>query len=98
MTSVVKAFSAEKPVKLGVAELHYELSVLSSALPEDKRSDILQALAVELQQFAMLIMKIVDDGNVKAVEDSGLGKKLDSGKQRPRDVLEFIRFIHGYYK
>ena len=44
------------------------------------------------------VLRSTEDGDAKAVENSSLGKKIDAGKHKPRNVLEFIRFIHGYYK
>ena len=62
---------------------------------EEHTQGISQQLGENLQRFADLVYHIVDKGNTKALEQSsGITKKIGSGKYQPKDVIEFLRFMH----
>ena len=93
----VLAFPDPKNIKLTRAEISAELADLRDALPYDDRVEILRGLAADLQQLADLVTKIETDGDPKAVEDSGLAKRITSGKYSPKNALEFYRFLYTYF-
>ena len=98
LRGLVQAFPPKRPLRLKIEEVVAELDGLRATLPADSRVEFLMDLALSVQQLAELVMVIEKDGDARALQTgSGLAKKIDSGKQRPRSVLEFLRFVYGYY-
>jgi len=95
-TNVMAALLHNKSVDLKAEEIRDEIASMVAALADDKKRDLL-TLAEDLQRAVDLISRIEEQGDARAFEDSGLGRKLDAGKQRPRNTLEFYRFVRGFY-
>jgi hypothetical protein len=93
-----RAFPTDKPVNVKTEALRGELESLWGDIPLAKRREIVRNLAIDFQRLAQLVVIISEQGNPKAMEDSGLGRKLDENRQQPRNTLEFYRFVHGYFK
>jgi hypothetical protein len=92
-----KAFPAQKPVTVTMDEVCAELGDLRNAIPYEDRVETLRNLARDLQQLVALITKIEADGDAKAVENSGLARKIGSGKYSPKSTLEFLRYVHAFF-
>jgi hypothetical protein len=97
LSGLLYAFPEKNPIKLTVAEIVDELKTLREGMETDEQAELMRQLSLDMQYLVSLIAIIVEKGDSKAVEDSNLGKNLDSGKQSPKSALEFYRFLYGFY-
>ena len=67
-------------------------------VPDDRQRELLKHLARDLQRVAELIPHIADEGDVRALEDTNLGRRLDANRAAPRNTFEFYRYMAGYYR
>lgn len=66
-------------------------------LPANRQQELLPNLARDLQRTADLIPLIAEQGSLRALEDTGLGRRLEANQVKPSNTLEFYRFVAGYY-
>jgi hypothetical protein len=66
-------------------------------LPANRQQELLPKLSRDLQRTADLIPLIAEQGSLRALEDSGLGRRLEANQVKPGNTLEFYRFVAGYY-
>jgi hypothetical protein len=98
LRSAIRAFPPDKRVAIRTAAIRSELESLWGNIPLSKRRENVRALAIDLQRTPELVIHIAEQGSAKALEDTGLARKLDENKQQPKNTLEFYRFMHGYFK
>lgn len=98
LRSAIRAFPPDKRVTIRSAAIRSELESLWGNIPLSRRRENVRALAIDLQRAPELVIHITEQGSAKALEDTGLARKLDENKQQPKNTLEFYRFIHGYFK
>ncbi|NWG16435.1 MAG: hypothetical protein HXY41_07345 [Chloroflexi bacterium] len=98
LRSAIRAFPPDKRVTIRAAAIREELESLWGNIPLSKRRENVRDLAIDLQRVPELVVQIAAQGSAKALEDSGLARKLDENKQQPKNTIEFYRFIHGYFK
>jgi hypothetical protein len=97
LAPMVSAFPPGKPMRLSAADVIEEIESMWHGLENDDQRQVVRTLGVDFQRLASLVALIESEGDAKAMENSGLGKRIDSGRHRPHSALEFYRFIHGYY-
>lgn len=97
LNGFIQAFSPNDPINPTADEVCAELAESLETFHHDKKGAILAALGADLQQLASLIVKIASDGDHKALMDSGLAKKIHSGKYTPKSTLEFYRYMYAYF-
>lgn len=98
LRGAIRAFPPDKKITLSIEALRGELESLWGDIPLTKQREIVRDLAVDLQRTSELTAIIAADGTDKAMEDSGLARKLEDNKQQPRNTLEMYRFVSGYFK
>jgi hypothetical protein len=98
LRGAVRAFSPDRRIVINAEVLRQEMESLWGAIPLGKQREIVRQLAKDLQRVAELTALIAEQGNEKALEDSTLARRLEEGKQQPRNTLEFYRLIAGYFK
>jgi hypothetical protein len=91
------ALPAGKAVQVSAEDVRDDVESMWSELEADWQYDTLRRLGTDLQRLADLVALIETSGDAKAVEESGLARRIDARKHRPRSALEFYRFIYGYY-
>jgi DNA-binding transcriptional ArsR family regulator len=94
---MLKALPLNKPPTLKATQIVSEMHSLDRSLEIDMKNVLLRNAARDLQYFAELVTIAYDTSDAKAFEDSGLAKRIDAGKHKPRGMLELMRFIYGYY-
>lgn len=77
--------------------IHDELENMWQELPLEQQRTIANDFARDLQRVADLVPLLATEGDIRALEDTGLGRRLESNRARPRNTLEFYRFVAGYY-
>jgi hypothetical protein len=87
----------DRAFKLTAAEVRDEIESLWRLVDNDQRQELGRNLAITLQILADLVVQIGENGDTRAFEDSGLARRIDSGRHKPRSALEFLRFVYGYY-
>lgn len=92
-----EAGTSDDVQKLKAAEIRDELQSILTDVDGSTRATVTQSLSLDLQRLVDYVVRIEEAGDARAFDDSGLGRKLDAGKQRPRSTLEFYRFIYGFY-
>lgn len=67
-------------------------------LSPNRQRELLGDLARDLQRTADLIPLIAGQGNLRALEDTGVGRRLEENRAKPSNAIEFYRFLAGYYR
>jgi hypothetical protein len=99
LRNLLEAFPPEQKIMISPNLLRAEMESLWADLPMGDRRNLVQDLGTDFQSIPDLVWHIYDNGDSRALEDgSGLGRKLDSNRQRPESTLELYRFVHGYFK
>jgi hypothetical protein len=99
LRGAIRSVPLKKTIPVSVGALQTEIESLWSELSTRDQRDLRDDFATDLQQIADLVLAIADKGGREALqENSGLGKTLDRGSQRPKTALEFLRYVHGYFK
>lgn len=82
---------------LNAGAVREELNSMWKELASDARKELGGDFPRDLQRMADLVPLIEASGDARALEDTGLGKRLESNRARPRNALEFYRYVAGYY-
>jgi hypothetical protein len=98
LRGIVQAFSGDKEMRMTAEAVLGEIESLWGVVPEKVQKSIVRDLAVDFQRLAQLVIFIGENGDARALQDSGLGRRIDSGKQQPRSTLEFYRYVYSYFK
>jgi hypothetical protein len=97
--TALRAIPADKRTNLSASALQDEIESLWGEISLHERRSLVRNLAIDLQRIPDLTLTITERADAKALQDdSGLARKLDSASRRPENVLEFYRFVHGYFK
>jgi hypothetical protein len=92
-----RALSGAIPGGITAQGIRDEIESMIPLVSDLNRREVIRVLATDLQKVVDLIEIIAENGDAKALEDSSLARKLDSGRQRPRSTLEYYRYLHGYF-
>jgi hypothetical protein len=98
LRGVMQAFPPDQEVNISAEAVRGEVESLWSAIPLGQQRQIVRGLAIDLQRVEDLVAYIAEQSDDKPLTDTPVGKKLDTGKQQPRNVIEFYRYLHGYFK
>lgn len=97
MAGMVAAFPADEPPTVTAKAVREEIESIWRTLEPETQRKLLEGMARDLQRVAELVPRIVMKGDMKAVQDTGIGRRLAENRVRPRNVIEFYRFMAGYY-
>ncbi|MBX3065759.1 MAG: hypothetical protein KF726_22465, partial [Anaerolineae bacterium] len=64
-------------------------------LPEQRQ--VQDQIGSDAQLLMRVVQAIGAKGNEKALQDSGPGRQLYTGKQQPRSVIDVLRWLAGYF-
>jgi hypothetical protein len=98
LRGLIQTFPPDQEVKITSEALRGEIESLWGAITLHQQREVVRDLAIDFQRVAELTAYIAANGDDKALVDSGLGKRLDAGKQQPKSTLEFYRYVHGYFR
>ncbi|MCB9457295.1 MAG: hypothetical protein H6671_15020 [Anaerolineaceae bacterium] len=98
LRSAIAAFPPDKRMTVTAQSLRDEMESLWGDIPLADQREIVRDLAIDFQKVGSLPAIIAEGGTGKAMEDSGLARKLEENKQQPKNTLEFYRFVSGYFK
>jgi hypothetical protein len=98
LRSLLQSFPPDKDVRMKARAILGELDSLWGGIPLEQQREAVRGLAIDLQRLPDLVLHIAANGDARALENSGLGRRLDSGKQQPKSTLEFYRYTYGYFK
>ncbi|MEL7234144.1 MAG: hypothetical protein AAGK74_06595, partial [Chloroflexota bacterium] len=87
----------DTPTPAHAKAVHKEMESIWNDVPKADRREIGSMLARDLQRVADLIPLIGAQGDSRIFEDTGLGRRLEANRARPRNTLEFYRYVTGYY-
>ena len=79
------------------AALGSELDSLWGTLSLYNQRRIREQFATDCQQLAAVIGLIAESSNDRVIGNSGLAQQLETGQRQPRNALEALRWIHGYF-
>lgn len=86
-----------KPANLSASEVHAELAAQLSMLDDPTRASVSRILAADLPRLVELLEFVASSGDAKVLEDgSAAAQKIEKGRQKPRSVLEFLRYLSAY--
>lgn len=97
LRGIVQAFPPDKEVRLTAGAIRGEVESLWTIIDESQRKDMVRDLAIDCQRIAQLVAHIEENGDPRALQQ-GTTRKLEEGKQQPRNTLEFYRYVYGYFK
>jgi hypothetical protein len=95
--SLRRAIPETQPLRLPVGDIAREVHHIVASLIDTPSSTQLQDIGRNLQQVINLVIMIQLSSDTKAFENPGFARKVETGGHRPRNTLEFYRFIYGYY-
>lgn len=98
LRGIIQAFPADHEITLSAATIRGELESLWGGIALHDQRQIVRGLAIDFQRVAEWAAHIADQADDKALTDTTLGRRLDSGKQAPRTTIEFYRYVHGYFR
>jgi hypothetical protein len=97
--SALRAIPPDKRANLLASGLQDEIESLWGDISLHERRTLVRDLAIDLQRIPEVTLTITERADIKVLQDdSGLARKLESANRRPENVLEFYRFVHGYFK
>lgn len=74
-----------------------EIDSLWQDLPSKRQQQLKETFAQHLQYLVEFIALIGENGDPRALDDSPMGKRLHSRRVRPKNTIEFYRFMIGYF-
>lgn len=92
-----QAFSSDRLVVVSPRALSAELQSLWDSLSLYQQRQIQTSFAHDCQQLASMIELLAADGNDRVLGSSGIGAQLELGERQPKNSLEALRWIHGYF-
>lgn len=98
LRSIIQSFPADKEVAMTTEAILGEVESLWGNLPLEQQREIVRGLAIDLQRIGDLVVYITEQGDHRALENSGLGRRLDAGRYQPKNTLEFYRYVYGYFR
>ncbi|WP_119072524.1 hypothetical protein [Aggregatilinea lenta] len=87
-----KRFAGVPPVALAS-----ELDSLWGTLSLYNQRRVQEQFAADCQNLAAVIDLIADSATERVLGSSGLPQQLETGQRQPRNALEALRWIHGYF-
>ena len=97
LSSLRRAIPDNTPVRLPVGDIAREVAHIITSLLETPSNIQLQEIGRNLQHIINIVTMIQLSSDTKAFENPGFARKIESGNHRPRNTLEFYRFMYGYY-
>lgn len=97
LSNLRRALPELQPVRLPVGDIVRDVGYIVSALIENPANAQLHEIGRNLQHLINLVAMIQTSSDPKAFENASFGRKIETGGHRPRNTLEFYRFIYGYY-
>lgn len=98
LRSAANAFPMGKSLSISAAQLTEELDALLKSQASTEVSTLSAQLGQDWQRLAQSVLLLVKDSDTSVLQDeSRMGKKLDSQSQQPRNSLEFLRFVYGFW-
>jgi hypothetical protein len=97
LRGLVHAFPPDQPVRMSATAARAEIESLWGSIELEQRRAIVRELANDLQRVADLVTHIAEQGDVRVLENTAAGRRMASGKQQPRNTLEFYRYVSGYF-
>lgn len=94
---LLAAFPPGKPPALTTSAFYAEVDSLWKSMRLYDQRRLYDTFAMDTQALATLIGMISDSGDERALNDSGLGRSLESGTREPKSALEVMRFLSGYF-
>jgi hypothetical protein len=83
--------------QISAADVREELRSIWESLDDESQHMLRRVVAFELQWGIHLIVRIEQTGDAKTFEDSGLAKRIQARKHKPRNALEFLRLMQIVY-
>ena len=78
--------------------IYAEMDSIWGRLPVETQREIVKDFATDLQRLADLVTIIASKSEPKTMEESSIGRRLEENRARPRNTLEFYRYVAGYYR
>jgi hypothetical protein len=97
ISGILRAVPSDVKLEVKADQIRDAVSSLTTDLSADAQREVARILGGDLQRLAALIQLIGEKGDPKAVEEGGLGDRIDEGRHRPRSALEYMRFLYGYH-
>ena len=97
LRGIAQAFPPDKEVRVTAGAIRGEIESLWGVIDESQRKDMVRNLAIDCQRIAQTVSYIEENGDPRALQLGGT-RKLEEGKQQPKNTLEFYRYVYGYFK
>ncbi len=98
LRGIVQAFPPDQEIAISAQVIRDEVESMWGAISLHQQREIVRGLAIDLQRVAELAAHIAAHGDEKSLTDTTIGRKLDTGKQQPKNTIEFYRYVQGYFK
>jgi hypothetical protein len=99
LRGLLKAFPPDESLTLTTADIRAEIESLWGDLPLVERRSLVRDLAIDLQHLPDIILHIAERGDPRVMDEKNRqGRDLDANRVKPESVLEFYRFMNGYFR
>jgi len=86
-----------KAVNISAAQIRLEMESLLTLMDAPTRATVSHILSSDLPRWIELVELIANSGDARVLEsDNAAAQKIDKGRQKPRNVLEFLRYLSTY--
>lgn len=94
----INAFPVDKPIKMSAKALRDDIESMWSLVSTEQQTDMVRQIATDFQALVDLIIHIEANSDERAADtNSRSTQRLESAKGRPKDTLEFLRYLRGYF-
>ncbi len=87
----------EKDTQVDLKLWSDEVNMLWNLLILYRQRQIQKTLAEETQALAQIIKVIGERGNERSFQTTGYGRQLQTGRAQPRNVIDALRWVSGYF-
>ncbi len=92
-----QAFDSNMASGLTLDAFVTEVDSLWKSVGEYDQIRLQMDIASDAQTLALLLARIADEGDARALTDHNIGRGLELAKREPQTALEAMRLIYGYF-
>ncbi len=95
---LLEAFPPGKTPQLTAPAFEAEIDSLWKGMRLYDQRRLKDEFAANTQGLAAVLGIVAEKGDEKALDDSGLGRSLETAKREPKSALEVLRLLSGYFQ
>ena len=98
LADLLTAFAPDTLPRLTVPAFRAEIDSLWKGLNPYDQVRLREDFSQDMQALAALLIILYEKGDGKALEDSNLGRQIESARREPKSAIEVMRLLSGYFQ